>query len=63
MIDKEICKGCRTYIEERICEVNYKVGSEFCVCSTCLVKGMCTEPCEDWLDYRSRSMYMGVQGI
>lgn len=58
----EVCRGCysagdfpdkRGYIYFRKCEIYYPVQSptKRCPCLTCIVKGICNEPCADYLEF------------
>lgn len=59
-----LCKGCiachyNEYAEEYYCTHGvrsnflYNLTIEFCPCTTCLIKPMCSRICEEFLDYRS----------
>jgi len=45
---KKICKGCMSIIQFRTCTVEPIKNNKHCPCSLCLVKTMCSEPCEDF---------------
>jgi len=52
----EMCKGCMTYnIDNTPCpsikNVHYIPDTLLCPCSTCILKVICVEPCEDFMDY------------
>ncbi len=50
-----ICKGCASYINERgdrlHCNTVHKKNGHACPCSTCLVKSMCEQQCDDFKIY------------
>jgi hypothetical protein len=54
MVDEE-CIGCKNLIKygtrEPFCIASYYSHKEFkdCVCKKCLVKGICVEPCIDFI--------------
>ena len=58
-MQQDECKGCAI---NRVCNHIYKcpknlteirVNSEIykCPCKTCLIKGICNEPCEDFVNF------------
>jgi len=43
------CKGCKTYnINGQKCYYKIYYKSIDCPCSTCLIKGICDTPCEEF---------------
>ncbi len=49
----EICRGCRTYeqilsAESIWCTMHRHDHVDICPCMECLVKGICSELCEDY---------------
>ena len=49
-----VCKGCKTYIvsdDDKItlCHAPHKKNGHKCPCSTCLIKGMCTTNCDEFI--------------
>jgi hypothetical protein len=52
----EICMGCRAFIsivnnETKICPAPHKIKGGHCPCSSCLIKGMCTNACIKFTNY------------
>ncbi len=46
MYDKQLCKGCRTYIPTSgVCALG--ITDDNCPCTICLVKTMCKVICDD----------------
>ncbi len=52
------CEGCRSidrqctlriYVRYAMEETTSKIGN--CPCGTCLVKGVCRSPCEDYMNF------------
>lgn len=56
-IRDKVCKGCSTYEFglkfSSPCNVPHKQNGHHCPCSTCLIKGICTEVCDE-LEYYKR---------
>jgi len=58
------CEGCWGFNMKSLiprCNVAYNKRTSPCPCSKCIVKGMCSESCDDYLkfdDYVSRVKYM-----
>lgn len=68
MIPPKICEGClsyyipyeegsRWYQQFKSCVIPIPKISEtlFCPCSKCIIKGVCTEVCDDFLLYKKAS--------
>lgn len=56
---EKICKGCRSYNanHEPCCSIEsilYLPEDKICPCSTCLVKGICDQPCLDYTIYSGK---------
>lgn len=58
----DLCKGCisyyyNNYTKDYYCAHGikptflYNLTIEFCLCTTCIVKAMCSEACEKWREY------------
>lgn len=49
------CEGCRSFNKNHSCEawIQDTTNEDKCPCSTCLVKGICKEACEDF-----KNMYL-----
>lgn len=49
--DVELYKDSKIYY--RICKIEYPVQSptKQCPCITCLIKGICNDPCADYLEF------------
>ena len=67
MIPQELCKGCKNYRYSRYGDIYYcfhrlkatylfNLTLEICPCTNCLMKPMCSQQCEDFLNYKS--MYL-----
>ena len=52
--DIKLCFGCNTY-EYNICLIKPTIirrgVKKMCPCITCLIKGMCTQECKEYLEY------------
>ena len=58
--NEEICQGCLTYnVHNPVCRLTPIKGvkdDEICPCLNCLIKSMCTDPCDHFAIYM-RSIY------
>jgi hypothetical protein len=49
MNSQDNCKGCKTYnLNHNKCYYQIYNKSVKCPCSTCLIKGICDTPCEEF---------------
>lgn len=47
---EENCRGCRSEPNcKRYTDIMSKIDIDECVCRECLIKGMCSEPCNDFI--------------
>jgi len=47
----ENCKGCKSKDNcEKYIDVMKEVDISKCVCRKCLIKGMCRDPCDDFIN-------------
>lgn len=59
------CKSCMSYADNangRLCKagVHPQLGTRECPCRLCLVKVMCTVPCEELKKYRQAGYRAGL---
>lgn len=44
------CKGCNSKDNcEKYTDIMRKIDVDKCVCKQCLIKGMCKDPCDDFI--------------
>ncbi len=53
MTIKEECEGCRSSYTEGGCYSTPFKEHSLCPCATCLVKGMCGYPCDEFIAHQN----------
>lgn len=54
-MNNDSCKGCRVKLDECFIQVNNMADN--CPCSTCLVKGICLDICQERNDYAYKNYF------
>ena len=59
MDDKSLCHGC-VELRGSGCSINNMNKNKQCPCTECLIKPMCTYPCDDFRKYHDHVQYEGM---